>query len=209
MHQLTATSYALLGLLAIKPWSAYELAQQMKRGFAWYWPRAERAIYAEPKNLVAHDLARARTVHRGRRPRTVYEITAKGRRALRTWLAEASAAPRFESEALVRLTFLEHGSADDASRAVASLRDAADELDGIVATVSGEYVAGRGPFPDRLGEIALTGSFLAALSGLFRSYATWAAEFVDSWEDAGEDEASLRRLAQLHGMTGAEAGGPV
>src|SRR5436190_12097620 len=56
---LTPTSYAVLGLLAVKPWSSYELAQQMDRALGRFWPRAESRLYEEPKKLVAHGLARA------------------------------------------------------------------------------------------------------------------------------------------------------
>ena len=38
--ELTSTSYALLGLLAVKPWTTYELAQQMDRTMSRFWPRA-------------------------------------------------------------------------------------------------------------------------------------------------------------------------
>jgi PadR family transcriptional regulator, regulatory protein AphA len=195
--ELTTTSYALLGLLAVKPWSAYDLAQQMKRGFAWYWPRAERAIYAEPKKLVAHGLARAHTAYRGRQQRTVYEITPAGRRAVRRWLAQASEPPRVEAEALVRLTFLEQGDITDAALALASLREAARELERIVATVSGEYLKGLGPFPERLPEIALTGSFLLAMSKMFDEYATWAERFVASMTKRDPARVARARLAEL------------
>src|SRR5947209_15703946 len=56
---LTSTSYALLGLLAIKPWTTYELAKQMDRTLSRFWPRARSKLYEEPKKLVAHGLARA------------------------------------------------------------------------------------------------------------------------------------------------------
>jgi PadR family transcriptional regulator, regulatory protein AphA len=67
---LTPTSFALLGLLAIKPWTTYELAQQMDRTLSRFWPRARSKLYEEPKKLVAHGLARAREDSVGRRPRT-------------------------------------------------------------------------------------------------------------------------------------------
>jgi PadR family transcriptional regulator AphA len=47
-RELTTTSYAILGLLAIKPWSTYELAAQMRRNLHYFWPRAESNLYAEP-----------------------------------------------------------------------------------------------------------------------------------------------------------------
>src|SRR5689334_14194107 len=83
---LTTTSFAILGLLSVRPWSAYELTGQMKRGLQYTWPRTETRIYQEPKNLVAHRLATARLEANGKRRRTVYSITSTGRRALARWL---------------------------------------------------------------------------------------------------------------------------
>ena len=80
--ELTTTSYALLGLLAIRPWSTYELARQMQRDLRFCWPRTESNLYAEPKKLIAHGLASASSEPRGKRRRTVYSITAAGRQAL-------------------------------------------------------------------------------------------------------------------------------
>ena len=79
---------AVLSLLALRSWTTYELAQQMKRSLHWFWPRAESKLYEEPKKLVAHGLARATSETVGLRPRTVYEITPAGRRALAQWVAE-------------------------------------------------------------------------------------------------------------------------
>src|ERR1043165_5639122 len=91
--ELTTTSYAILGLLAIKPWTTYELAQQMGRALGQFWPRAESMLYEEPKKLVAHGLVRASAESVGKRPRTVYTITPKGRRALRAWVPEPGTGP--------------------------------------------------------------------------------------------------------------------
>ena len=51
---LTPTSYALLGLLAVQPWTTYELAKQVDRTMNRFWPRAKSKLYEEPKKLVAH-----------------------------------------------------------------------------------------------------------------------------------------------------------
>ena len=50
--RLTSTSFAVLGLLVVRPYSAYELAAQMRRSFVFIWPRAVSGIYEEPKRLV-------------------------------------------------------------------------------------------------------------------------------------------------------------
>ncbi|MGH9245972.1 MAG: hypothetical protein ACRD29_16975 [Acidimicrobiales bacterium] len=52
-------------------------------------------------------MARATCQRVGRRERVVYCATAKGRRALATWLAEPAAAPVPEFEALVRVFLTE------------------------------------------------------------------------------------------------------
>src|ERR687884_316592 len=113
----TTTSYALLGLLALRSWSAYELAGQMQRAIHLCWPRSERLAYAEPKRLVVMGLARQRSERVGQRRRTVYEITPAGRRALRAWLATTPAPPQLEFETMLRLIHGDHGTTDDLLRA--------------------------------------------------------------------------------------------
>jgi DNA-binding PadR family transcriptional regulator len=78
MHDLTTTSYAILGLLAVQPWTTYELAKQVDVSLRNFWPRAERKLYEEPKKLVAHGLAEMSREMIGRRPRTVYRLTPEG-----------------------------------------------------------------------------------------------------------------------------------
>ena len=90
---LTSTSYAILGLLSLRPWTTYELAQQMQRALGQFWPRAESKLYEEPKKLVEHGLAKATVEHVGKRPRTVYAITPAGRKALKAWMPEPSDGP--------------------------------------------------------------------------------------------------------------------
>ena len=42
----TATSFALLGLISIQPWTASELVEPSKRSLHWFWPRSEAHLYA-------------------------------------------------------------------------------------------------------------------------------------------------------------------
>src|SRR5687767_15650538 len=110
---LTTTSYAILGLLAVQPWTTYELAQQMRRALGQFWPRARSKIYEEPKKLVAHGLARASAERVGNRPRTVYEITGEGSHVLRAWLSTPGESPVLEFEQLVQVFLAEHGTKAD------------------------------------------------------------------------------------------------
>ena len=119
---LTPTSYAILGLLAIKPWTTYELAKQMDRTLNRFWPRARSKLYEEPKKLVAQGLAEAAPGANGRRPRTMYSITPTGRRALAAWLATESTEPVFESEHILKVFYAESGSTDDVLATLRHLR---------------------------------------------------------------------------------------
>jgi PadR family transcriptional regulator AphA len=76
--RFTITSYALLGLLAVRPWTAYELTQQMRRSLHYVWPKSESLLYNEPKKLVEAGLARVTRQRRGDRTRAQYRITAAG-----------------------------------------------------------------------------------------------------------------------------------
>src|SRR5918994_2052588 len=111
---LTPTSYAILGLLAIKPWTTYELATQIERTVRRFWPRTRSKLYEEPKKLVAAGLAEAVKGAHGRRPRTVYTITPAGRQALADWLGRKSAEPSFEYEHLLKVFYA--GSGDHRRR---------------------------------------------------------------------------------------------
>jgi PadR family transcriptional regulator, regulatory protein AphA len=123
--QEDATPYALLGLLSVRPWTTYELAQQVRRSLHWFWPRAERKLYDDPKRLAAGGLAATKEEYTGKRRRTVYSITAKGRRELRAWLGTPSAEPSWENEALVKVFFADAGDLASLRRTLSEMRDVA------------------------------------------------------------------------------------
>src|SRR6266404_7463137 len=110
---MTTTSYAILGLLAIKPWTTHELVQQVDRSLRRIWPRAQSKLYEEPKKLVAHGYATAADDSVGRRRRTRYTITAKGRRALAAWLRQPGEGPVLEFEQLLKVSFSDGGTKAD------------------------------------------------------------------------------------------------
>ena len=123
----STTSYALLGLLALRSWTTYELAKQVQRSIGWFWPRAERKLYEEPKRLVEARLASAKREMTGARPRTVYDVTPAGRRAVRRWLDEPPAPPTLEFEGMVKVFFADGGTLEQLQatlRAIAADADA-------------------------------------------------------------------------------------
>ena len=107
--RLTVSSYAVLGLLAIQPWTGYELTQQATRSLRFAWPKSERLLYAEPKKLVEHGLATAQEESVGQRSRTVYTITDAGRAALAEWLTVPGDSPSTEHEAMLKVFYANFG----------------------------------------------------------------------------------------------------
>jgi PadR family transcriptional regulator AphA len=180
---LTTTSYAVLGLLSIKPWSSYELTQQMDRSLGRIWPRAVSKLYEEPKKLVSHGLARSSTEQSGRRTRTVYAITAKGRRALATWLRVPGAGPVLEFEQLLKVFFAENGSKYDTLGALQAARAWARARCAESLAIGEHYAAREGPFPERLPELQLTSRFLTDFYLLVLDWARWASAVVEGWPD--------------------------
>ena len=178
---LTPTSYAVLGLLAIKPWTTYELAKQMDRTLNRFWPRARSKLYEEPKKLVAKELAIAETGAHGRRPRTVYSITPRGRQALSAWLSAGSGEPVLESEHVLKVFYAENGSTADVLATLNDLRGWVHELTVRNVETGTRYLDGTGAYPERLAILALTGRFIDDYLEMIDRWAAWAAEVVDDW----------------------------
>jgi DNA-binding PadR family transcriptional regulator len=178
---LTTTSHAVLGLLALKPWTTYELAKQVQRGLGWFWPRAERKLYDEPKRLVAAGFATATTQHTGQRPRTVYAITAAGRRALRRWLDEPPAPPALEFEAMVKVFFADAGTLDQLRNTLHEVETNAHERRTELQTQIDAAAAGPYEFSKRLPINALALRFHLDHEELIASWAAWAREQVSTW----------------------------
>ncbi len=180
---LTTTSYAILGLLSLRSWTSYELAEQMKRALGLFWPRAESGIYREPKKLEAHGLVRSTTEHVGERPRTRYTITAAGRRALAAWVPTPGAGPVVEFEQLVKVFFAEQATKADLLATLAGVQTWAE--DQVVATpgIPQESLEGRGGYPERLPWLILAGRFLHDIQQAVDEWAAWAIDVVAAWPD--------------------------
>jgi PadR family transcriptional regulator, regulatory protein AphA len=181
-HRLTTTSYAVLGLLAVQPWTAYELTQQMRRSLHWVWPKSESLLYTEPKKLVDAGLARVTHQRRGDRTRARYRITAAGRRALQAWLDTEPAAPLFEIEAMLRVTFADQGTPEQLTRALRSVGAWVDTEMARARPQIESYLDTGGPFPERLHLIALLSGFYGELFALMRRYFDDAANLVETWD---------------------------
>jgi DNA-binding PadR family transcriptional regulator len=179
--KLTPTSYALLGWLRRGPFSAYELTNHMKRSaLAHLWPRAEAGIYREPKNLVEHGLASARTERDGGRSRTVYSITPAGRRALAGWLREPADPWRFESEGAIKVFFGDGGDLDSLRGHLRALADRRRQEEPDPDELLTAWLAGNMRFPDHVHYTAMAADLIGRLT---QTVADWAELW---WERTGE-----------------------
>jgi DNA-binding PadR family transcriptional regulator len=198
--ELNTTSYAMLGMLAIQPWSTYELAKHVDRSLRPLWPRARSNLFNEPKKLLTHGLATTADEPVGRRPRTVYTITPAGRRALRLWLGSPGEGPVLEFEQLLKLFFADHGTKADALRAVTTIRAWAQDRQEQNIAVAHGYLAGTGPFPERAAVLSVVGRFHADFADMLTAWADWAQTTIDTWPDdprkAKPDWNFLQQLAQ-------------
>jgi DNA-binding PadR family transcriptional regulator len=184
---LTTTSYAILGLLAVKPWTTYELASQMRRALGWFWPRAESKLYEEPKKLVAHGLARATDDSVGRRRRTRYTITAKGRRALAAWLQVPGDGPILEFEQLLKISFADSGTKADITTNLEATRAWVLDQNQENLEAARAYLEGSSAFPQRAALNQLAGRFLTDFYVMVAHWVDWASQHVDTWPDDVRD----------------------
>ena len=99
---LTPFSYVILALVGRGGAGPHDIVRMMREG-AIFWTTSESHYYAEPKRLAKLGFLHARKEPGRTRPRTQYELTDAGRRALSEWLAVPAAMPRIQHEGIVKL----------------------------------------------------------------------------------------------------------
>jgi PadR family transcriptional regulator, regulatory protein AphA len=198
--KLTTTSYALLGLLSVRPWSAYELAQQMTRSLRYCWQVAPSVVYHEPKRLVAMGYATVTRERNGQRTRAVYQITPAGREALGEWLATAPADPQIQMEPMLRLLFADSGFPDELAASLRALQHWAEHLLAEGARQCADYLDTGGPFPARLDLIALFAEFFGQLYDFTSDWAQRSEADVGRWRTTAGPGLSRHTRARLQAI---------
>lgn len=93
------TWFAILGLLAWQPMTGYQLKKFVEIALSYFWSESYGQLYPTLGRLVDEGLATRRPqAQPGRRARTVFAITALGRRELAKWFTEPSELPRIRNE---------------------------------------------------------------------------------------------------------------
>jgi PadR family transcriptional regulator, regulatory protein AphA len=194
-ERLTTTSYAILGVLAIKPRTAYELALEMRHCFEYFWPRDDVRVYSDAKALAAAGLVRSEREMVGRRPRTTYSITPAGRRTLKRWLAQPSRPVALEFEGLVKVYLARFGSLDELRRTVAQVGRDAEYMQQVASNVREVYLANCAPFQDEYVHVwAFVYDFLTSWFGTLADWSERTARELESWSDLKPADKRRRAL---------------
>ncbi len=219
MTTATPTTYALLGMLATRPWTGYELTRQVRRSLRFVWSVSEGHLYREQRRLVALGWATVSDESAGRRTRKRYAITEAGRQALAAWMATPPEEPHFQIEGVLRAFYGDVGVPEDLALALRATSESArrmlDELSGFAA----EYLAEDGPmqmlesgtggpedrrehrgrtmFPERLPAVALAVDVTTELLGVLDRYFAEAAKETAAWPDRAPEARHAQTRARL------------
>jgi DNA-binding PadR family transcriptional regulator len=222
MATQSPATYGLLGMLAVRSWTGYELTRQVQRSLRFIWPTSEGHLYREQKRLVTLGWAVVERERTGRRARNRYTITPAGREALASWLATPPEEPHLQIEGVLRVFYANLGDPADLHK---SMTVTAGQAGSMLATLRGfvrEYLAEGGPmdmleqgiggagdrrafagrtmFPERLPSVALaldiTTRLLEEIEGFFEAEAATTGQ-----GQAPGPAATRRRLEEILART--------
>jgi len=113
--ELSTTAYVILGVLAWGPSSGYDVKAVVDRSVRFFWTASYGQIYPELRRLSDAGLVKGAAQPKSGRRRTVYRITAAGRRALADWLAQEPQVFETRDEGLLKLFFADASPATAAA----------------------------------------------------------------------------------------------
>ena len=128
--ELNTTQKAIIGFIAARARSGYEIKQLVDNSTRFFWAASYGRIYPELKRLEKAGLIKGADASTGARNRTVYEITAKGQDAAREWISAEPEVFEMRDEGLLKLFF---AGALDAGRGPEIARERAEESAAVAA----------------------------------------------------------------------------
>lgn len=171
--------HALLGLLADKPASGYELTKQFELSLANVWSTSHSQIYPELQRMAERGWVIAGD--EGARGRRDYKITSDGRAELHRWLTGDRPDRSNRNEAMLRVFFLWTLDAEEAvtfvEREANAHRDSLAALERLDAAVPWDNSGS-----DLMGRIALEQGL--RWSKMMADWADWATEQLRAGHDA-------------------------
>lgn len=98
---------AILGLLAIRPMTGYDLSRSYRRALQQIWYAPLQQVYPTLRTMQRDGLLRVSVKVQHHRPnRKVYSLTAEGKKLLVLWLSQPAALPRMHHEFIHKLFLL-------------------------------------------------------------------------------------------------------
>jgi PadR family transcriptional regulator AphA len=113
--ELSNTAYVILGMLAWRPMSGYEIKSLVDKSTRLFWAASYGQIYPELRRLAEAGLIEGKANPQGGRKRNVYRLTHAGRQELRAWLAADPQVFELRDEALLKLFFADAAGSDSAA----------------------------------------------------------------------------------------------
>jgi DNA-binding PadR family transcriptional regulator len=174
--ELSATGKVILGMLAARPRSGYEIKQLVDNSARFFWAASYGQIYPELKKLEEAGLITGDDSSQGARQRTTFRLTAEGKRAAREWISRPPEVLEARDEGLLKLFFAgsiePKRAAQIARERAAASRAKAAQLRAIDAAVdeAGRPTEGPAAEPD-------AGSLTVLRFGIEAS--EWAAEWFE------------------------------
>jgi PadR family transcriptional regulator AphA len=103
--ELSATGKVILGMLAARPRSGYEIKQLVDSSARFFWAASYGQIYPELKKLEKAGLITGDDSSTGGRQRTTFKLTTEGKRAAREWIRKPPEVLETRDEGLLKLFF--------------------------------------------------------------------------------------------------------
>src|SRR5690242_17650925 len=119
----TQATWAILGLIAQKPRSGYDLKTAIDRTIRHFWAASYGQIYPELRRLEERSWISGADAARGGRSRRVFRITPSGRAALGDWLHGKETRIELRDESLLRLFFADQLPAGEGLGLLRARRD--------------------------------------------------------------------------------------
>ena len=188
MSDASPATYGLLGMLATRPMTGYELTQQVRRSLRFIWPTSEGHLYREQKKLVA--LGWATVTTEPEEPHLQVEGVLRAFYADSGSPAALAASMRSTAASAGAMLAELHGFVDD------YLGDGGP-LDMLEGRTGSQSFRGREMHPERLHSVALALDVTTALLGVVEEFFARTADEVDDWASTTDPELTPATRARL------------
>jgi DNA-binding PadR family transcriptional regulator len=161
--------HGLLGLLAERPGSGWDLLKRFESSLAFVWPATQSQLYTELNRMAGDGLVEVTST--GARNRKEYALTPAGREELHRWITDVTPERNRRNDAVLRVFFLWAVDPDEAraylEREAAAYKSFHDLLEQVKESTSWD----RSEF-DRFGRIALEYGLRTLIA--YEDWARWA-----------------------------------